>query len=72
MLKNEVIYKKEPFTDEEIEKMREACKNIRDLAIIERIRCIEAVKLVLLNCLPYDIIVVIKNKEPYLELFSIT
>lgn len=26
---------KEPFTDEEIEKMREACKNIRDLAIIE-------------------------------------
>ena len=26
---------KEPFTDEEIEKMREACKNIRDLTIIE-------------------------------------
>ena len=26
---------KEPFTDEEIEKMREGCKNIRDLAIIE-------------------------------------
>ena len=26
---------KEPFTDEEIEKMREECKNIRDLTIIE-------------------------------------
>lgn len=26
---------KAPFTDEEIEKMREGCKNIRDLAIIE-------------------------------------
>jgi len=26
---------REPFTDEEIEKMREGCKNIRDLAIIE-------------------------------------
>ncbi len=26
---------KEPFTDEEIEKMREGCKNIRDLVIIE-------------------------------------
>lgn len=26
---------KEPFTDEEIEKLREACKNIRDLTIIE-------------------------------------
>lgn len=26
---------KEPFTDEEIEKMREKCKNIRDLTIIE-------------------------------------
>ena len=26
---------KEPFSDEEIEKMREGCKNIRDLAIIE-------------------------------------
>lgn len=26
---------KEPFTDEEIEKMREGCKTIRDLAIIE-------------------------------------
>lgn len=30
-----LIQVKEPFTDEEIEKMREGCKNIRDLVIIE-------------------------------------